>query len=132
MYFPGFTETLWFRWELVPFCLKSSFFCPKLFSGFGLLPSLCFDFRTQLFLVMRHRTILHSLGVWKMMSSSKLQMVEALSGERYDQCGDPLIPSLGWVTACLCMLFLGLFHLGLGLRSSHFVHQYLSTQLRNF
>lgn len=37
----------------------------------------------------------------------------------------------GSLLICLCLLF-NLFHLGFEVRSSHFVNQYLSTQLRNF
>lgn len=98
MCFPGFTETLQFRWNLILSLLRSSFFILSYSLALVFSPDLGFDFRIQPFLAMRHSPILHSPGVWKMTSSSKLQVVEALSGERYDLGGDPLIPPWGWGT----------------------------------
>lgn len=68
-------------------------------------PDLSFDFRTQPFPEMRRSPILHSRGAWRITSLSKIQLVETFSGERYDLCGDPLIPSWAWgaVSVCVCV-----------------------------
>lgn len=52
-------------------------------------PDLCVGCRTQPFLEMRHRNILHSVVVWRIRSSSQLHTVETLSGGRYDFHSDP-------------------------------------------
>jgi hypothetical protein len=93
--------------------LGTSLWRDSLFSVFGhslefdFPPLLCFDVRIQPFLVMRQSRILPSLRECKMMSSLSIQMMEELSGERYDQSGDPLNLVLvgGELLMCSFILF---------------------------